>query len=226
MILLLFFLSPNILVGTFRSLSWVNRDGEALVMDLKALKSMTGTCSTAITMSLFLAACNANFSDPFARHPIGQKFFVPPNSDKDSSMSLNAETLRQRATLLKINYIGPPENTGKAVSSLGSEAPLDFKFISFVGWDSKMEVYDLERIKKLNDSRECQEIARDVEDLILSYPDLRLICGEDFADRFQSALSLTVTTVDGKEHHFTSWGSHLSDGPGYQLMIRSLNLPR
>jgi hypothetical protein len=193
-------------------------------MDVKDATVRTALLWGVCLTSFLFGACNQSFSDPFIAPPIGQKFYIPAYPDGQTTMSLNSESVKTRATLIKLSDSSEIGNSRRVHSSIGAKAPIGFKSITLLGkYDSK-EVYDQVRIKKLNDTDECRAIAIDMKELLMSYPGMTLVCGLDFTNDFRAALSVTAVTEDGKEHSFTSWASHFSDGAGYRIVIQSLSL--
>jgi hypothetical protein len=193
-------------------------------MDIKDVTAEKALLLGVCLSSFLIGACNQGFSDPFVAPPIGQKFYIPSYPDGQTTMSLTSESVKTRATLIKLATSSEILNSRRVHSSVGAETPIGFKSITLLGkYDSK-EVYDQLRIKKLNDNDECRATANDIRELLMSYPSMTLVCGLDFTNAFREALSVTVVTDDGKEHSFTSWASHFSDGAGYRVVIQSLSL--
>lgn len=193
-------------------------------MRLNQLKKKSYMPLFGVSFLLVLTGCNASFSDPFAEPPIGQKFFVPPDPDNKLPMNLHSETVVTKATLIKLKRSDELGSSRSSFSAIGHNAPLDFKSITVVRKDGFKDVYDRERIRKINNTSECQGIKSDIKELMMSYPDLHLVCGHDFTSRLRTALTVIMTTTDGKEHEFTSWGSHFSDGERYRVVVQSFSL--
>ena len=177
-----------------------------------------------VSAAFLLSGCNSSFSDPFAPRPVGQKFFVAPDADNQFPMTLHSETLVTRATLLKVSLKEDLANSRSGFASISAGQVASFKSVALLGKHGFKDVYDLDRIKKLNDTQECKAIEGDVKDIMMSYPGMVLVCGVDFTNEFRAATSVFVTTADGKEHEFSSWGSHFSEGAGYRVVIQSLTL--
>jgi hypothetical protein len=175
------------------------------------------------TIALF-SGCNAGFRDPFVSPPIGQKFVVPADPPSKFPMTLHSESVATRATLIKLTDSSEMGSSRSAHSSFGSKSPIGLKSIVLLGKHGFKDLYDQERIKKLNDSEECRGIANDTKELTLSYPGMTLVCGLDFTNELRAAISVTVIAEDDKERAFTSWGSHFSDGAGYRVVIQSFAL--
>ena len=193
-------------------------------MDFKYVTVKTALFWGVCLSSFLFGACNQSFSDPFVAPPIGQKFYIPAYPDGKTSMSLNSESVKTRATLIKLTDSSGIGNSRSAHSSFGAADPIGFKSITLLGKYDLKQVYDQLRIKKLNDTDACRAIANDMKELLMSYPGMTLVCGLDFTNDFRAALSVTAVTEDGKEHSFTSWASHFSDGAGYRVVIQSLSL--
>ena len=175
-------------------------------------------------LTLSTAGCNAGWSDPFASRPVGQKFSVPPNPDNQFPMSLSAETLVTRATVVKLSRISDMASSRDVVSSVGDGARIAFKSIALIGKHQYKDIYTMDRIQRLNQSDECRAIQSDIRDMLKIYSGLTLVCGEEFTRAFREALIVIVTTDDGKDHEFTSWGSQWSDVGGYRVVIQSMAL--
>ncbi|MEI6834282.1 MAG: hypothetical protein WCL28_09855 [bacterium] len=193
-------------------------------MDIKGITPSTLLLSVALSLPISLTSCNSSFSDPLAPRPVGEKFFVPADPQSQFPMNLHSETLVTRATLIKLSGTSDVANSRSGFATLSASSGVKFKSIALLGKHGFKDVYDVDRIKKLNDTQECRAIASDIREIIMSYPDLLLICGIDFTNDFRAATTVFVTTEDGKQHEFTSWGSHFSDGAGYRVVIQSLSL--
>jgi len=193
-------------------------------MDIKGITAKTLLLGVALSLPVFLTSCNSSFSDPLATRPVGEKFFIPANPDNQFPLNLYSETLVTRATLIKLSVTSDVANSRSAFASLSASLGVKFKSIALLGKHGFKDVYDVDRIKKLNDTQDCRAIASDMREIMMSYPDLLLVCGIDFTNDFRAATNVFVKTEDGKEHEFTSWGSHFSDGAGYRVVIQSLSL--
>jgi hypothetical protein len=193
-------------------------------MDIKGITPRTLLRSVALSLPVFLTSCNSSFSDPLAPRPVGEKFFVPADPQSQFPMNLHSETLVTRATLIKVSGKSDVANSRSGFATLTAGSGVKFKSIALLGKHGFKDVYDIDRIKKINDTQDCRAIAIDLREIMMSYPDLTLVCGIDFTNDFRAATNVFVTTEDGKEHEFTSWGSHFSDGAGYRVVIQSLSL--
>lgn len=178
----------------------------------------------AVSSTFIFSGCNSSFSDPFASRPVGEKFIVPADPQSQFPMNLYSETLVTRATLIKLSASSDVANSRSGFATLSASSGVKFKSITLLGKHGFKDVYDVDRIKKLNDTQDCRAIASDMREIMMSYPDLLLVCGIDFTNDFRAATNVFVKTEDGKEHEFTSWGSHFSDGAGYRVVIQSLSL--
>lgn len=177
-----------------------------------------------VGLTLSTAGCNSSWSDPFASRPVGQKFSVPANPDNQFPMSLSAETLLTRATLVKLSRISDMVSSRDGVSSVGDGNRIGFKSIALIGKHQYKDIYTLDRIQSLNQSDECKAIQSDIRDMLKIYSGLTLVCGGEFTRAFREALTVIVTTDDGKDHEFTSWGSQWSDVGGYRVVVQSIAL--
>jgi len=175
-------------------------------------------------VTLSTAGCNSSWTDPFASRPVGQKFSVPPNPDNQFPMSLSAETLVTRATVVKLSRISDMTSSRDVLSSVGAGERIAFKSIALIGKHQYKDIYTMDRIQRLNQSDECKGIQSDIRDMLKIYSGLTLVCGEEFTRSFREALTVIVTTEDGKYYEFTSWGSQWSDVGGYRVVIQSMEL--
>jgi hypothetical protein len=172
-----------------------------------------------------MSGCSAIWSDPFAAPPVGQKFVVMPDPPSQFPLSIHAETLVTRATIVKLGRVSDLSSSRSGVGTIASgNDSVEFKSISLVGKHGFKDVYTLERIRKLNETDECKGIRSDLKDLLSMYSGTTLVCGSEFTNAFREALTVTVTTEDGKEVEFTSWGSNWSEVGGYRVVIQSMAL--
>lgn len=192
-------------------------------MDIRCLGRRAALIGVTAAVSLFSFGCNSSFSDPFWKRPVGQKFFVPANSDNQFPVDLNSEGLATRATLIKLVRNADLSSSRSAQSTLSVGQGPSMKSITLLGKSGLKHAYDLERFKKINDTDECRAISNDIRELLSSYPDLILVCGSEFTNGFRSAAEVSIVMSDGAEYSFTNWGSHFSEGTGYRVVIQSLN---
>ena len=172
----------------------------------------------AAMLPFLIFGCNSSvWSDPFASPPVGQKFFVAPTaSGSDYGLSSSNSVMMTRAALL---------NFGPSARTAGSRAPsVSFKSLTLIKADQVKDIYTEERIGLLNDSQECRAIQADIRELLDAYPQAILVCGEPFSTALSGAQGAVITTEDGKDHEFTSWGTHWSDVGAYRVGVHSLSL--
>lgn len=191
-------------------------------MDIRCLGRKAALIGVTAAMSLLSFGCNSGFSDPFWTRPAGQKFTVPASSSDRMPLDSYSDAFETRATLLKIGRQVDVGSSRSSLSSLDSGQSVIFKSLTIIGKNGLSSSYDMERIKKINNTAECQSISSDIKEVLISYPDLILVCGAEFTDSFRTAASVSLITTDGVERSFTNWGVNFSEGSGYRVVIQSL----
>lgn len=174
--------------------------------------------------TILLMGCDRSWTDPFAPRRVGERFFVPANPDNEFPLSLTSETLSTRATLVKLSRVSDIPSSRTGTSSFGSLEKINLESITFYGKHQDQIVFTKDQLEKMNDNAECKSITSDIKDMLIMYPNMKLVCGQEFTRIFQESLGLSVRTEDGLTRNFTSWASHWSDLGGYRVVIHSLAL--
>lgn len=195
-------------------------------MRIKRFIELASSCFAIGLLPVFLMGCNTSVSDPFSSptFPVGQKVFVPPDPINKVSLSLNSETLTTRATVLKLSRINEMASSRSGLSTVGSEAGVELKSLTVIGKDGVRIEMTADRIKKINDSPACAAIANELRDLLALNQGMTLICDEEFTKAFRLAKSAIITTKDGQDSEFTSWGSQWLDLSGYRVVFQAMSL--
>jgi hypothetical protein len=179
--------------------------------------------SLVLPMTL-LTGCEMTWTDPFASRRVGETFFVPANPDSEFPLSKNSETLSTRATILNLSRASDIPSSRGGASSFGSGEKISLDTITFLGKHQDQIVFTKDQLEKMNDNAECMSITSDIKDMLIMYPNMKLVCGRDFTRIFHESLGISVKTEDGLTRYFTSWASHWSDLGGYRVVIQSLAL--
>lgn len=179
---------------------------------------------TLLMSATLLAGCEMTWTDPFASRRVGETFFVPANPDSEFPLSKNSETLSTRATILNLSRASDIPSSRGGASSFGSGEKIRLDTITFFGKHQDKIVFTKDQLEKMNDTPECISITSDIKDMLITYPNMKLVCGRDFTRIFQESLGISVKTEDGLTRDFTSWASHWSDLGGYRVVVQSLAL--
>ena len=163
-------------------------------------------------IALLSASCNSStWTDPFASPPVGQKFFVPAISEADKTGNADSiGAVEARATFIKLT-----DRSG---------ASLPFKSITLISSQGSREIYTSEKIQQNNASASCKSIEQDFDDFFRVYPGMSVVCGVDFTKALSEAAGVVITTSDGKDLEFTSWGTQWSDMNDYRVTVQSFSL--
>ena len=100
---------------------------------------------------------------------------------------------------------------------------LDIKSLAFYGSEQAPILYTAENLRLTNSPGHCDAIRSEINDMLTMYPDMMLLCGEEFSRAFSNAGSVVITTEDDVDHQFTSWGIHSPGLVSSQVPIYSIS---